>query len=170
MRDHVAVTSSRPRFDAERAKAAAQRLRYNEIRAALEEVTVQVQAVDRSFSVEMAVGGAVTAVHLTEAAMDKTPQTLSRELVATLNEGMRQIAARTNEVVAPFLSSADLDLAAITSGRLPKAAEPPPKADWIREIEDASRIPKRPLGRYARPAADPGVDPDVDPDAEEDER
>lgn len=151
MRDHDAVTSSRPRFDAERAKAAAQRLRYNEIRNALEEVRVQVQAVDRSFSVEMAVGGAVTAFHLTGAAMDKTPETLSRELLDTLNQGLRQIAARTNEVVAPFLSSADLDLAAITSGRLPKAAEPPPKADWMREIEEASRVPKRPLGRYARP-------------------
>lgn len=143
------MTSHRPRFDAERAKAAAQRLRYNEIRSALEEVRVQVQAADRSFSVEMGVGGAVTAVRLTEAAMSKAPETLSRELVETLNEGMRQIAARTNEVVRPFLSSSDLDLAAITSGRLPHAVEPPPKPDWMREIEDASRIPKRPLGRFA---------------------
>lgn len=150
------MTSHRPRFDAERAKAAAQRLRYNEIRSALEEVRVQVQAADRSFSVEMGVGGAVTAVRLTDAAMGKTPETLSRELLETLNEGMRQIAARTNEVVRPFLSSSDLDLAAITSGRLPQAVEPPPKPDWMREIEDASRIPKRPLGRFAaqHPAED----------------
>jgi len=145
------VTSQRPRFDAERAKAAAQRLRYNEIRAALEEVRVQVHAADRSFSVEMGVGGAVTAVRLTDAAMNKTPEALSRELVATLNDGMREIAARTNEVVRPFLSSSDLDLAAITAGRLPQTAEPPPKPDWMREIEDASRIPKRPLGRFAAP-------------------
>lgn len=145
------MTSQRPRFDAERAKAAAQRLRYNEIRTALEEVRVQVQAPDRSFSVEMGVGGAVTAVHLTDAAMSKPPETLSRELLQTLNEGMRQIAARTNEVVRPFLSSSDLDLAAITSGRLPQAVEPPPKPDWMREIEDASRIPKKPLGRFASP-------------------
>ena len=136
------MTSQRPRFDAERAKAAAQRLRYNEIRAALEEVRVQVQAADRSF----------TAVRLTDEAMDKTPEVLARELVATLNEGMRQIAARTNEVVRPFLSSSDLDLAAITSGRLPRAVEPPPKPDWMREIEDASRIPKKPLGRFATTA------------------
>lgn len=149
------MTSNRPRFDAERAKAAAQRLRYNEIRAALEEVSVHVQAADRSFSIEMAVGGAVTAVHLTDAAMVKAPQALSRELVETLNEGMRQIAARTNEVVSPLVSSADLDLAAITAGRLPKVAEPPPKADWVREIEEASRIPKRPLGRYALGAEPP---------------
>lgn len=149
------MTSHRPRFDAERAKAAAQRLRYNEIKAALEEVSVQVQAADRSFSVELGVGGAVTAVHLTGAAMDKTPEALSRELVQTLNEGMRQIAARTNEVVRPFLSSSDLDLTAITAGRLPQAVEPPPKPDWMREIEDASRIPKKPLGRFAaQPAAE----------------
>ena len=25
----------------------------------------------------------------------------------------------------------------------------PPKPDWMREIEDASRIPKKPLGRFA---------------------
>ena len=149
------MTSHRPRFDAERAKAAAARLRYNEIRSALEEVRVQVQAADRSFSVKLGVGGAVTAVHLTGAAMDKTPEALSRELVQTLNEGMRQIAARTNEVVRPFLSSSDLDLTAITAGRLPQAVEPPPKPDWMREIEDASRIPKKPLGRFAaQPAAE----------------
>jgi len=148
------VTTSRPRFDAERAKAAAQRLRYNEIRAALEEVRVHVESADRSFTVEMAVGGAVTAVHLSDDAMAKEPATLSRELVETLNEGMRRIAARTNAVVAPFLSGADLDLAAITSGRLPKTAEPPPKADWVREIEEASRIPKRPLGQHARRPAE----------------
>ena len=150
------MTSQRPRFDAERAKAAAQRLRYNEIRAALEEVRVQVQAADRSFSVELGVGGAVTAVRLTEAAMDKTPEALSRELLATLNEGLRQVAARTNELVRPFLSSSDLDLAAITSGRLPQAVEPPPKPDWMREIEEASRIRKKPLGRFAAP--DPAED------------
>lgn len=155
------MSSPTPRFDAERAKAAAARLRYNEIRAVLEEVNVQVHAPDRSFSVDMAVGGAVLAVHLTEDAMAKTPQALSRALVEVMNEGMRQIAARTNEVVAPYLSGADLDLAAITSGRLPKAAEPPPKPDWMEEIEAASRIPKKPLGRFAsRPASQYGPEED----------
>lgn len=125
------------------------RLRYNEIRSLLEEVRVHVQAVDRSFSIEMGAGGAVLAVHLTEDAMSQAPEALSRALVATINEGMRRIAAHTNELVAPYLSGADLDVAAIMSGRLPAAAQPPPKADLAREIEEASRIPKRPLGSYA---------------------
>lgn len=138
-----------PRFDAERARAASARVRYTEIREALEEVNVRAESRDGTFSVDMGVGGAIVAVNLTDAAMAKTPEALSRALLETINTGMRQIAARTNEIVAPYLSGADLDLAAITSGRLPAIAQPPAKSALAREIEAASAIPKRPLGRFA---------------------
>lgn len=144
------MTSARPRFDAERAKAAASRIKYNEIRDALEGVRVRAVSADRTFSIEMGPGGAVLGIDFTDDALRQTPDSLARALVATINSGMAQIAAITNEVVAPYLSSNDLDLAAITTGRLPAATRPPVKSDLDMEIEAASAIPKRPLGRYAR--------------------
>lgn len=157
--------SDSPRFDSERAKAAAARLRYNEIRDALQEVNIRSVAADETFSVDMGVGGAILAVNLSAAALRRGPEELSEALLETINRGMKQVATLTNELVAPYLSSADLDLNAITSGRLPSSAAPPPKPDIAAEIEAASRLPKRPLGRYGRPAipAIPAV-PDDDGD------
>ncbi len=117
---------------------------------------VRAESRDRSFSIEMGVGGAILGVNLSERAMERSPQALSAALVETINDGMRQIAEITNEVVAPYLSGADLDLAAITSGRLPKPTGERSMNEFADEIEAASKIPKRPMGSYARnrPAAD----------------
>ena len=98
----------------------------------------------------MGVGGAVLAVNLTDQAMTKSPQALAQLLLETINAGMQEIASITNEVVSPFVSSAHLNLQAITSGQLPKIAEAPARNGYAREIEEASAIPKRRLGAYGK--------------------
>lgn len=126
------------------------RTRYKEIRSALEQVRVTARTDDRAIAVEMGPGGAVLGIELTDQAMQKSPQALAQALVETINSGMRQIADITNEVVAPFVSSANLDLQAITSGRLPGLAQERTTNPHAHEIEVASAIPKAPLGAYAR--------------------
>ena len=146
-----------PRFDAERARAASMRMRYVEIRDALAKLQVLAQSEDGTVTVEMGAGGAVRAVTLSEQAMQKTPEALSRLLLETINSATQQIADKTNEVVSPFVSNAGLDLQSITSGRMTAAPQQRPQNPFAEEIELASAIPKRPMGDYARrqPASGP---------------
>ncbi|SDJ43299.1 Conserved DNA-binding protein YbaB [Frankineae bacterium MT45] len=144
------MSSLVPRFDAERARAASMRMRYVEIRNALAQLQVKATSEDGTVAVEMGAGGAVRAVTLTEQAMQKSPEALSRLLLETINSAMQQIADKTNEVVSPFVSNSGLDLQAITSGRVPANPHQRPQNPFAEEIERASAIPKRPMGDYAR--------------------
>ncbi|SOD72407.1 DNA-binding protein YbaB [Jatrophihabitans sp. GAS493] len=144
------MSSLVPRFDAERARAASMRMRYVEIRSALAKLQVKAASEDGTVTVEMGAGGAVRAVTLTQQAMQKTPEALSRLLLETINAATQQVAEKTNEVVSPFVSNAGLDLQAITSGRISTAPQQRPQNPFAEEIERASAIPKRPMGDYAR--------------------
>ncbi len=145
------MSSLVPRFDAERARAASMRTRYREIRGALEELHVRAESNDRSVSVEMGAGGVVLAINLSDQALRRSPQALAQLLLETINSGMRQVADLTNEVVSPYVSGSNLNVQAITSGRLPAIADEQPKSAHALEIEQASAIPKRPLGSRPRP-------------------
>jgi DNA-binding protein YbaB len=92
--------------------------RYEHIRSILERIRVTGESTDRSVSVVLAAGGTIVDLGITPQAMRKTPETLSATIMEAIGIGLAQVAARTAAEVEP-LTGHRVDIAAITSGRLP---------------------------------------------------
>ena len=69
--------------------------RYHQIRAALEQLRVTATSTDRSVTVEMAAGGAIVDLRLTQQAMSKTPDTLASTILEAIRLGLAQVAEQT---------------------------------------------------------------------------
>jgi DNA-binding protein YbaB len=108
---------------AARERSRAQVARYHEIRAALEKLRVTASSGDRSVTVEMAAGGAIVDLKLTQQAMAKTPDTLAATILEAIRVGLAQVAERTTAEVEP-LTGRRVDVAAIAQGRLPSLSAP----------------------------------------------
>lgn len=102
----------------QRERSRAQVARYHEIRATLEKLRVSASSTDRSVTVEMAAGGAIVDLRLTQQAMSKTPDTLASTILEAIRLGLAQVAERTAAEVEP-LTGRRIDVSAIAQGRLP---------------------------------------------------
>jgi DNA-binding protein YbaB len=119
---------------AQRERSRAQVAQYHQIRAALETLRVSASSTDRSVTVELAAGGAIVDLRLTQQAMAKTPDTLAGTILEAIRVGLAEVAQRTAESVEP-LTGRRVDVSAIAQGRLPSlggaeepAADPAPVA------------------------------------------
>lgn len=118
---------------AQRERSQAQIARYHEIRAALERLRVIASSTDRSVTVELAAGGAIVDLRLTQQAMSKTPDTLASTILEAIRFGLAEVAEQTAASVEP-LTGRRVDVSAIAQGRLPSlrgdsTAAQPPTAD-----------------------------------------
>lgn len=109
---------------AARERSRAQVAQYHQIRAVLEKLRVSASSTDRSVTVEMAAGGAIVDLKLTQHAMAKTPDTLAATILEAIRIGLAQVAERTTAEVEP-LTGRRIDVAAIAQGRLPSLSAPP---------------------------------------------
>jgi DNA-binding protein YbaB len=103
---------------AQRERSRAQVAQYHQIRAALEQLRVSASSSDRSVTVEMAAGGAIVDLRLTQQAMSKTPDTLASTILEAIRLGLAQVAEQTSARVEP-LTGRRIDVSAIAQGRLP---------------------------------------------------
>lgn len=103
---------------AARERSRAQVAKYHQIRAALEKLRVSASSGDRSVTVELAAGGAIVDLRLTQQAMSKTPETLASTILEAIRLGLAEVAERTTAEVEP-LTGRRVDVAAIAQGRLP---------------------------------------------------
>jgi DNA-binding protein YbaB len=103
---------------AQRERSRAQVSQYHQIRAALEQLRVSASSADRSVTVEMAAGGAIVDLRLTQQAMSKTPDTLASTILEAIRLGLTQVAEQTAAKVEP-LTGRRVDVSAIAQGRLP---------------------------------------------------
>jgi DNA-binding protein YbaB len=103
---------------AQRERSRAQVAQYHQIRAALEQLRVSASSSDRSVTVEMAAGGAIVDLRLTQQAMSKTPDTLASTILEAIRLGLTQVAQQTSARVEP-LTGRRVDVSAIAQGRLP---------------------------------------------------
>jgi DNA-binding protein YbaB len=103
---------------AQRERSRAQVAQYHQIRAALEQLRVSASSSDRSVTVEMAAGGAIVDLRLTQQAMSKTPDTLASTILEAIRLGLTQVAQQTSAHVEP-LTGRRVDVSAIAQGRLP---------------------------------------------------
>lgn len=108
---------------AARERSRAQVARYHQIRAVLEKLRVTASSGDRTVTVEMAAGGAIVDLKLTQQAMAKTPDTLAATILEAIRTGLAQVAERTTAEVEP-LTGRRVDVAAIAQGRLPSLSAP----------------------------------------------
>jgi DNA-binding protein YbaB len=104
-------------------RSRAQVAQYHRIRAVLEKLRVTASSGDRSVTVEMAAGGAIVDLKLTQQAMAKTPDTLASAILEAIRNGLAEVAERTTAEVEP-LTGRRVDVAAITQGRLPSLSTP----------------------------------------------
>jgi DNA-binding protein YbaB len=103
---------------AQRERSRAQVAQYHQIRAVLEKLRVSASSADRSVTVEMAAGGAIVDLRLTQQAMSKTPDTLAKTILEAIRLGLAQVAEQTAAQVEP-LTGRRVDVAKIAQGRLP---------------------------------------------------
>lgn len=103
---------------AARERSRAQVAKYHQIRAVLEKLRVSASSGDRSVTVELAAGGAIVDLRLTQQAMSKTPETLASTILEAIRLGLAEVAERTTAEVEP-LTGRRVDVAAIAQGRLP---------------------------------------------------
>jgi DNA-binding protein YbaB len=128
-------------LEAARERSRAQVARYHEIRAALEKLRVTARSADRSVTVEMAAGGAIVDLKLTQQAMAKTSETLAATILEAIRLGLAQVAERTTAEVEP-LTGRRIDLAAIGQGRLPALSDPPATSSPEPTAESARFLPE----------------------------
>lgn len=112
------MTAANDLLTAQRERSRAQIARYHEIRAALEKVRVLASSTDRTVTVEMAAGGAIVDLRITERAMDKSPEVLANTILDAIRRGLAKVAERTAAEVEP-LTGHRVDIASVASGRLP---------------------------------------------------
>jgi DNA-binding protein YbaB len=112
------VTAAKDLMTAQRERSRAQVARYHQIRAALEKLRVRAGSTDRSVTVEMAAGGAIVDLRITERAMDKSPDALAATIMDAIRRGLAKVAERTAAEVEP-LTGHRLDVTSVASGRLP---------------------------------------------------
>jgi DNA-binding protein YbaB len=103
---------------AQRERSRAQVAQYHQIRAVLEKLRVSASSADRSVTVEMAAGGAIVDLRLTQQAMSKTPDTLAKTILEAIRLGLSQVAEQTAAQVEP-LTGRRVDVSTIAQGRLP---------------------------------------------------
>jgi len=101
-----------------RERSRAQVAQYHQIRAALEGLRVSASSTDRSVTVELAAGGAIVDLRLTQQAMSKTPETLATTILEAIRLGLAQVAERTAAEVEP-LTGRRIDVSVVVQGRLP---------------------------------------------------
>jgi DNA-binding protein YbaB len=111
-------------------RSRAQVAQYHQIRAVLEKLRVTASSVDRTVTVEMAAGGAIVDLRISQQAMSKTPETLAGTVLEAIRLGLAEVAQRTTAEVEP-LTGRRVDVSAIAQGRLPSlgadtAATPSP--------------------------------------------
>jgi DNA-binding protein YbaB len=103
---------------AQRDRSRAQVAQYHQIRAVLEKLRVSASSADRSVTVELAAGGAIVDLRLTQQAMSKTPDTLASTILEAIRLGLARVAEQTALQVEP-LTGRRVDVSAIAQGRLP---------------------------------------------------
>lgn len=131
------MTAANDLLTAQRERSRAQVARYNEIRAALEKLRIRASSTDRTVTVEMAAGGAIVDLRISDRAMDKSPDALAKTIMDAIRRGLAKVAERTAAEVEP-LTGHRLDIASVASGRLPSlsvAAQPDTADD-----DDAARF------------------------------
>ena len=123
-------------------RSRAQVAQYHRIRAALERLRVRASSGDRSVTVELAAGGAIVDLKLTQQAMAKTPDTLAATILEAIRNGLAEVAERTTAEVEP-LTGRRVDVAAIAQGRLPSlsTAQPTPEPDVQPAVQPARFLP-----------------------------
>jgi DNA-binding protein YbaB len=128
---------------AQRERSRAQVARYHQIRAALEQLRVTASSADRSVIVEMAAGGAIVDLRLTQQAMTKTPETLSTTILEAIRTGLAKVAEQTAARVEP-LTGRRIDVSAVAAGRLPSlgAAESTSDAPENSAVADDRFLPE----------------------------
>ena len=112
------MTAAKDLVTAQRERSRAQVARYHQIRAALEKLRVRAGSADRSVTVEMAAGGAIVDLRITERAMDKSADALAATIMDAIRRGLAKVAERTAAEVEP-LTGDRLDVKSVASGRLP---------------------------------------------------
>jgi DNA-binding protein YbaB len=117
---------------AQRERSRAQVAQYHQIRAALEQLRVSASSSDRSVTVEMAAGGAIVDLRLTQQAMSKTPDTLASTILEAIRLGLAQVAEQTSARVEP-LTGRRVDVSAIAQGRLPSLRGADAESDGERD-------------------------------------
>lgn len=116
------MTAAEDLVTAQRDRSRAQVARYHEIRAALEKLRVRASSTDRTVIVEMAAGGAIVDLRISERAMDKSPDALAKTIMDAIRRGLATVAERTAAEVEPLIGYR-LDIASVASGRLPSLSE-----------------------------------------------
>lgn len=112
------VSAANDMVTAQRKRSRAQIAQYHQIRAVLEKLRVSASSTDRSVTVELAAGGAIVDLRLTQQAMSKTPDTLASTILEAIRLGLAQVAERTAAEVEP-ITGRRIDVSAVVQGRLP---------------------------------------------------
>jgi DNA-binding protein YbaB len=121
MSDDADVTGSHPERDMvaeQQLRSREQIARFEHIRSILERIRVTGESPDRSVSVTLGAGGTIVGMGISPQAMRKQPEVLAATIMDAIKVGLAQVAARTAAEVEP-LTGHRVDIAAITSGRLP---------------------------------------------------
>jgi DNA-binding protein YbaB len=112
------VTAAKDLVTAQRERSRAQVEQYHQIRAALEKLRVRVSSADRSVRVELAAGGAIVDLRISEQAMDKSPDALAGAILEAIRLGLARVAERTAAEVEP-LTGRRVEVSSVAAGRLP---------------------------------------------------